>query len=76
VIVESLEGKATSSSALENIKAMSASILTLFDASMGEILWFVDDSDVTFAAFSHFLAGAASRSSFNPQARDFLSKLH
>jgi len=37
----------------------------------GEVLWYVDGEDVTFAAFSHFLSGAAQTSSFAADAEAF-----
>jgi hypothetical protein len=38
---------------------MTAKLLPLFSAKTGEVLWFVDDRKVTFAAFSHTLFGSA-----------------
>lgn len=52
--------------------AQMAAVATLFGSPVaGEVLWYVDGENVTFAAFSHFLSGAAQTPSFAADAEAF-----
>ncbi len=72
VIIESLQPVSTLIPHTSLLRSATVEILQLFSARVGEILWYVTESDVTFAAFSHFLAGAAMSTEFSAQARVYL----
>lgn len=45
----------------------------IFGAANGEVLWYVAGDTLLFAAFSHFLKGAAQTGEFTANARDYLA---
>ncbi|MBQ0141167.1 MAG: hypothetical protein KBT36_18040 [Kurthia sp.] len=71
VIVDSLDGTHIMDDIKENIIYKTKIIIKLFEASIGEILWFVEDNNITFCAFSLFLSGAAQSKYFSDEAINF-----
>lgn len=61
-----------SSSTEATIRSLTADIAEIFDAKAGEVLWFCDDSNLTFAAFSHHLSAASLQEEFRTNASQFL----
>jgi hypothetical protein len=72
VIVEALDGGETDSGSCDVLAKLTVEALELFSAEIGEVLWFLDEGRSVFAAFSHFLAGAAKSPKFENEARTYL----
>lgn len=72
VVVEPLDGAPLDPADDRRVAAAFAEVMRLFEASIGEALWFVDQADIIFAAFSRFLSGAANCPSFDAEMAQFL----
>ena len=73
VKVEALDGGEIDSTSSDVLADLTVETLELFSANIGEVLWFLDGDRPVFAAFSHFLAGAAKSPEFENEARKYLS---
>jgi hypothetical protein len=73
LIVEPLDG-GSCDNVHDMISPLFPTLLEVFAAEIGEALWFVDGRSITFAAFSHFLAGAAKSARFEDATYAFLVK--
>ena len=65
----------TSGPAFPDAIALTARIKDAFGAAVGEVLWFVNGDDVTFAAFSHNLYAASKLKSFPGMCDALLAEL-
>lgn len=72
VIIEALDGGEIDPGSCSDIANLTGEALDLFSANIGEVLWFLDGDRPVFAAFSHFLAGAAKSPQFENEARRYL----
>lgn len=72
VIIEALDGGEIDPGSCSDIANLTVEALDLFSANIGEVLWFLDGDRPVFAAFSHFLAGAAKSPQFENEARRYL----
>ncbi len=72
LVVEAFDGESVSARLTESITTLFPIVLDVFAARVGEALWFVGDGSITFAAFSHFLAGAARSRRFEGIAHTYL----
>jgi hypothetical protein len=72
VKIDALDGGGASPAHDDLLMRLTVDVLDLFSARIGEILWFIEDDRPVFAAFSHFLAGAAKSSDFEDEARAYL----
>lgn len=57
----------------ERLINLSQRAAEVFGAAHGEVLWYIGDDKILFAAFSHFLKGAARTGAFTDHARDYLA---
>jgi hypothetical protein len=73
VKVEALDGSEVGPTSCDLLANLTVEALDLFSANIGEVLWFLDDDRAVFAAFSHFLAGAAKSPQFENEARRYLN---
>jgi hypothetical protein len=73
VIVSSLRAEVElEPRSVDRLSNLTLGIGRLFGADVGEILWFIDGDELTFAAFSHQLAAARRHGQFAQAAEGFL----
>ena len=72
VIIEALDSGEIDPGSCSDLANLTGEALDLFSANIGEVLWFLDGDRPVFAAFSHFLAGAAKSPQFENEARRYL----